>query len=149
MRYVRERVKPKAATRFSGHYAFASNGRHRTTADKTLAEFVQEYGVDGKLNTHGSSWNEYAEEAERYEEHKSDMQWRWMCKEVRYNILFVLAAQRENKMVVLQQNGHYICYDKTLLYSIPFFLCWLLKRLRQLQDIIKSYDPRRKSRVKF
>jgi hypothetical protein len=65
VRYVRERVKTESGTRFSGHYTFDNDGTELKR--KTLAEFVQEYGVDG---------NKYAwlfmerirEEAGRYEE---------------------------------------------------------------------------------
>ena len=45
VRYVRERVKTENGTRFSGHYAFDNDGTELKR--KTLAEFVQEYGVDG------------------------------------------------------------------------------------------------------
>ena len=65
VRYVRERIKTESGTRFSGYYAFNTDSTELRR--KTLAEFVQEYGVDG---------NKYAwlfmervrEEAGRYEE---------------------------------------------------------------------------------
>ncbi len=65
VRYVRERVKTESGTRFSGHYAFAHDGTELKR--KTLAEFVQEYGVDGNKY----QWlfmERVREEAGRYEE---------------------------------------------------------------------------------
>ncbi len=65
VRYVRERVKTESGTRFSGHYAFDNDGTELKR--KTLAEFVQEYGVDGSKY----AWlfmERVREEAERYEE---------------------------------------------------------------------------------
>jgi hypothetical protein len=73
VRYVRERIHTENGTRFSGHYAFDNDGTELRR--KTLAEFVQEYSVEG---------NKYAwlfmervrEEAGRYEE----MQERYVMK---------------------------------------------------------------------
>jgi hypothetical protein len=65
VRYVRERVKTESGTRFSGHYAFDNDGTELKR--KTLAEFVQEYGVDGAKY----AWlfmERVREEAGRYEE---------------------------------------------------------------------------------
>jgi hypothetical protein len=65
VRYVRERVKTESGTRFSGHYAFDNDGAELKR--KTLAEFVQEYGVDGDKY----AWlfmERVREEAGRYEE---------------------------------------------------------------------------------
>ena len=70
VRYVRERVKTEHETRFSGYYAFAHDGTDQNCAElkrKTLAEFVQEYGVDGNKY----EWlfmERVREEAGRYEE---------------------------------------------------------------------------------
>jgi hypothetical protein len=65
VRYVRERVKTESGTRFSGHYTFDNDGIELKR--KTLAEFVQEYGVDGTKY----AWlfmERMREEAGRYEE---------------------------------------------------------------------------------
>ncbi|MBD1207193.1 MAG: DEAD/DEAH box helicase [Ignavibacteria bacterium] len=65
VRYVRERVKTESGTRFSGHYAFDNDGTQLKR--KTLAEFVQEYGVDGTKY----AWlfmERVRKEAGRYEE---------------------------------------------------------------------------------
>jgi hypothetical protein len=65
VRYVRERIKTESGTRFSGHYAFDNDGAELKR--KTLAEFVQEYGVDGNKY----EWlfmERVCEEAGRYEE---------------------------------------------------------------------------------
>jgi hypothetical protein len=65
VRYVRERIKTESGMRFSGHYAFDNNGTELKR--KTLAEFVQEYGVDGNKY----EWlfmERVREEAGRYEE---------------------------------------------------------------------------------
>jgi hypothetical protein len=71
VRYVRERIQTEHGTRFSGHYAFDNDGTELKR--KTLAEFVQEYGVDGSKY----EWlfmEQVREEAGRYEE----MQERYM-----------------------------------------------------------------------
>ena len=73
VRYVRERVKTESGTRFSGHYAFDNDSTDLKR--KTLAEFVQEYGVDGNKY----EWlfiERVREEAGRYEE----MQERYVMK---------------------------------------------------------------------
>jgi len=65
VRYVRERVKTENGTLFSGHYAFDNDCTELRR--KTLAEFVQEYGVDGNKY----EWffmERVREEAGRYEE---------------------------------------------------------------------------------
>jgi hypothetical protein len=65
VQYVRERIKTESGTRFSGHYAFDTDGTELKR--KTLAEFVQEYGVDGNKY----EWlfmERVREEAGRYEE---------------------------------------------------------------------------------
>jgi hypothetical protein len=62
---MRERIHTENGTRFSGHYAFAHDGTELKL--KTLAEFVQEYGVDGNKY----EWlfmERVREEAGRYEE---------------------------------------------------------------------------------
>jgi hypothetical protein len=65
VRYVRERIHTENGTRFSGHYAFDNDGTELKR--KTLAEFVQEYGVDG--NKYELLFMERVrEEAGRYEE---------------------------------------------------------------------------------
>jgi hypothetical protein len=65
VRYVRERVKTENGTRFSGYYAFDNDSTELKR--KTLAEFAQEYGVDGSKY----EWlfmERVREEAGRYEE---------------------------------------------------------------------------------